>query len=68
MYRGLFAHWPRKGGVDIRRRGNSGCILGVASIVIGVLIILAMLLPSGFWWLVLGAALIVIGLCLLKSF
>lgn len=43
-------------------------MLGVASIIIGVLIILAMLLPSGFWWLALGAALIVVGLCLLRSF
>ena len=65
-YRGLFLS-ARKGGVDIRRRG-SGCILGVASIVIGVLIILAMVLPSGFWWLILGAALIVAGLFLLRSF
>lgn len=57
-----------KGGPNVRRRGKGGGVLGIAAIVIGVLIILAMLLPSGFWWLVLGAALIVAGFCLLRAF
>jgi len=50
------------------RRGRLGCVLGAALIVIGVLIILSMLLPSGFWWLVLGLGLIIFGLALLRSF
>ena len=50
------------------RRGRLGCVLGIALIVIGVLIILSMLLPSGFWWLILGLGLIVFGFMLLRSF
>lgn len=37
------------------------CILGVLCIVIGILIILSMVLPSGFWWFGLGIALIAAG-------
>ena len=52
----------------MRRRGRVGCIFGGALIVFGVLIILSMLLPSGFWWLILGLGLIVFGVMLLRSF
>lgn len=52
----------------MRRRGRGGCVLGIIAIAAGVLIILAMLLPTGFWWLALGAALIAAGFWLLRSF
>lgn len=52
----------------MHRRGKGGCALGIVSIIIGVLIILGMVLPSGFWWFILGGALIAAGLCLLRAF
>jgi hypothetical protein len=52
----------------MRRRPRGLCALGAVSIVLGTVILLAMLLPSGFWWFVLGAGLIVTGICLLRSF
>ena len=52
----------------MRRRGKGICVLGAVAIVAGALIILAMLLPAGFWWLALGVALIVAGIWLLRSF
>ena len=52
----------------MRRRPRGFCVLGAASIVLGTTILLAMLLPSGFWWFILGAGLIVVGICLLRSF
>ncbi len=52
----------------MRRRPRGPCVLGAALIALGVIILLAMLLPTGFWWFVLSAALIVTGICLLRSF
>ncbi len=37
-------------------------------IILGVLIILALVLPSGFWWLMLGVVLIVLGMQLCRRF
>lgn len=73
MYRGLFFSFCvtmpfQRGGWLMHRRGRSVCALGIVSIVVGVLIILAMVLPSGFWWFILGAALIAVGLGLLRAF
>lgn len=47
-----------------RRRGI-GFWIGIACMVTGVLIILALVLPAGFWWFALGGALIaaVCGCC-----
>ena len=45
-----------------RRRGICFWI-GVACMVTGVLIILALVLPAGFWWFALGGALIAAGVC-----
>ena len=39
-----------------------GCALAAA----GVLIILGMVLPSSFWWFLLGFALIVVGVTIIK--
>lgn len=52
----------------MRRRTRGLSALGVVSIALGTVILLSMLLPPGFWWFILGAALIVIGICLLRSF
>ena len=46
-------------GVFFMRRGRPyGGALGFALIVLGILILLAMVLPSGFWWFLFGMALI----------
>ena len=46
-----------------RRRGICFWI-GIACVVTGMLIILALVLPAGFWWFALGGALIaVFGCC-----
>lgn len=38
------------------------CLLGIFCIVVGILIILSMILPAGFWWFALGVALIAAGI------
>ncbi len=47
------------------RRGRSG-LLGCAAIGLGVLILLAVVLPSEFWWFFLAAGLIGAGIWLLR--
>ena len=37
-------------------------LIGLILVALGILIILWMILPSGFWWLVLGIGLIVLGI------
>lgn len=36
--------------------------VGVILITLGIIILLALVLPSGFWWFVLGMALIALGI------
>ena len=48
-----------------RRRGICFWI-GIACVVTGVFIILALVLPAGFWWFALGGALIAAGVWLLR--
>ena len=44
-----------------KRKGGIGPF-GIFLIVLGVIIILALVLPSGFWWLMLGVVMILLGL------
>ncbi len=46
----------------MRRRHERGNVIGYAAIGIGVLILLSLILPRGFWWFALGAALIAFGI------
>ncbi len=50
------------------RGKGSGSIgaLSVLLIIFGVMIILALVLPTGFWWLMLGVVLILLGLQLCR--
>lgn len=49
-------------------KGRKGLnIIGIISIALGILILLAILLPSGFWWIVLAIALIVGGILALRA-
>lgn len=51
----------------MRGRGCGGFGgLSILLIVFGVMIILALVLPSGFWWLMLGVVLILLGLQLCR--
>ena len=48
------------------RRRRPGSVLGLVCILAGLVIILSMILPAGFWWFILGATLIAIGIWLLR--
>jgi len=41
-------------------------IPGIVITILGLIIILSMILPTGFWWFSFGAALIDVGLCMMK--
>jgi hypothetical protein len=46
----------------MRKGHHRGTVIGYASIIIGLLILLAMILPPGFWWFALGVGLVAFGL------
>ncbi len=54
------------GGVFMCRRRRNGNTLGCLVVLAGVLIILALVLPAGFWWFALAIALICGGIWLLR--
>ena len=43
-------------------RWGRRCIWGCAAIGVGLTILLALILPAGFWWFLFGAALIAFGI------
>lgn len=45
-----------------RPRGRIGCLVAL----LGVFVLLALILPTSFWWFVLGAVLIYVGLCVIR--
>ena len=49
------------------RRRRRGPAVGWLVILAGIVILLALILPAGFWWFALGAALIIAGIWLLRS-
>lgn len=51
------------GGFFMRRRGPLCGLIGCLMIVLGVFIVFAMVLPPGFWWFIIGVALIAVGFC-----
>ena len=50
----------------MRRPCRSPSPLGLAAICAGVLILLGLLLPAGFWWVALAMALILLGLWIIR--
>lgn len=48
------------------RRGHNNIIWGIAAIMAGLLILLALLLPAEFWWFALAVSLIAAGLWYLR--
>ena len=47
------------------RRGRH-CVLAISAIALGLLIILGVMLPGVFWWLLLAGALIALGIWLIR--
>ena len=47
----------------MRKRQKSTRIIGWAAITAGIVVLLSMILPAGFWWFMLGVALISAGIC-----
>jgi hypothetical protein len=47
-------------------RRKRGCLAAWLAIIVGGIILLALILPSWFWWLVCGGALVCGGLWLLR--
>ena len=52
--------------VFLRCCGKRGRALGLAAVALGTFILLALILPGWFWWLVCGAALLTGGILLLR--
>jgi len=50
-------------GIVMRRPKQQLNWIGIAAIVLGIIVLLSLFLPPGFWWFVLGVGLIVFGLC-----
>ncbi len=46
------------------RRKPRGNLIGCISLVLGLLIVFSLILPTGFWWFLLGASFIGLGLYL----
>ena len=46
----------------MRTRRSRGNIIGYAAIAAGLLILLSLILPPGFWWFAVGAGLVGFGL------
>ncbi len=51
----------------MRRRGGRGPFCGYASVCVGSLIFIMLLMPSWFWWTLCGALLIFGGVWLLRQ-
>jgi uncharacterized membrane protein len=51
--------------IAVRRR-QKGDFLGWFAVLGGVVIILALILPTGFWWFALAVALIAVGIWLIR--
>ncbi|MBS7402870.1 MAG: hypothetical protein ACI3UZ_06305 [Oscillospiraceae bacterium] len=54
-----------KGGVRMRWKGNGGKI-GCLTVLLGIFLLLALVLPPGFWWFVLGVLLIFVGFWIMR--
>ena len=51
----------------MRRCGKKPSLLAAVAIALGVLILMAKLLPPGFWWFLVAAGLIALGIWLLRE-
>ena len=51
----------------MRKNNPPGGLVGLIAICLGVLVILALVLPSGFWWMLLGVGLITGGIFAIRK-
>ncbi|MEG0777637.1 MAG: hypothetical protein RR147_00730 [Oscillospiraceae bacterium] len=49
-----------------RNRGSRSSRIGCFTVILGIFVLLALILPPGFWWFVLGAVLIWIGFWVIR--
>ena len=63
MQRGFY--YP-KGGKTMKKNGRPRGRIGCLVALLGVFVLLALILPTSFWWFVLGAVLIYVGLCVIR--
>lgn len=49
------------------RRKHCGNLFGIICIIAGLMIVLSLILPTGFWWFLIGASLIGFGIYLNRS-
>ena len=59
MARGVFSLSKKGGGNKNRKR--IGCLV----VLLGILVFLALIMPPGFWWVVLGGVLVCTGFCIM---
>jgi hypothetical protein len=52
--------------VSMRKKGKGNGTIGCLAVILGIIIILIMVLPAGFWWFALAGALIIGGLFFLR--
>lgn len=50
----------------MRNKGGPRMRLGCLVALLGVFVLLALILPSTFWWFVFGALLIYLGICVIR--
>ena len=48
-------------------RGRGGGLFAFITLVLGVLIVFTLVIPPGFWWFLIGTALISFGWCKLRA-
>ena len=61
------AAYTAPGGDAMRRCRRGPPAIGWIAVFAGIIVLLALILPSGFWWFALGVALIAAGIWLLRS-
>jgi uncharacterized membrane protein HdeD (DUF308 family) len=61
-----FCRCVQRGGIKLRKQQGSKQKIGCLVALFGVFVLLALILPSSFWWFVLGAFLIYVGICVIR--
>ena len=51
----------------MRKRHSGGGLVGLVMLLVGIIIIMALILPTGFWWFILGAVLIALGILFFRN-
>ena len=57
----------RIGGLFMRRGNRRKTPVGWIIVTVGIIVLLSQILPAGFWWFLLGACLIGVGICINRN-